>query len=239
MPHPSRRPWIVAHQGAPSGEVLPNTIEAFGRAFAVGADAVELDLRRTADGAVVVHHDAVLPGGGRPILVVTRVELAASAPHVPDLEEVLAALPDRRLHLEVKNAPFDPDWDPDETTVRALVARVDAAGARDRVTVLSFNEPTVAVAREAGLHTGWLLWHALDPLEILARWGERGHAMVLPRLSAMEGEQAAAVVSAAREAGAEVGVWTVNEAEEMRRLADLGVTTIYTDEVEVARATLG
>ncbi len=74
---------VIAHRGA-SAARPENTLEAFRHAATLGADWVELDVRRTADDRLTVHHDAVLPDG-RAI-----VHLAAG-----DLPPV-AALPDRR-----------------------------------------------------------------------------------------------------------------------------------------------
>ena len=56
-----RRPLVLAHRGA-SRAAAENTPEAFRLALALGADGVELDVRRAADGALVVHHDPVLNG---------------------------------------------------------------------------------------------------------------------------------------------------------------------------------
>src|SRR5262245_21916718 len=64
---------IIAHRGA-SREQPENTLAAFRRARELGADGVELDVHRTADGAIVVHHDAVIPGVGA-IARLTRGEL--------------------------------------------------------------------------------------------------------------------------------------------------------------------
>ena len=50
-------PLVIAHRGA-SRDAPANTPAAFEAAIAVGADAVELDVRRTADGVLVVHHNA-------------------------------------------------------------------------------------------------------------------------------------------------------------------------------------
>ncbi len=52
------RPWIIGHRGSPRDH-RENTLPSFLRAFDVGAEAIELDVHGTADGAVVIHHDAV------------------------------------------------------------------------------------------------------------------------------------------------------------------------------------
>ena len=64
---------VIAHRGA-SGLEPENTVAAFRRAVALGADGVELDVRRSADGVLVVHHDARL-ADGRAIVTVPEAEL--------------------------------------------------------------------------------------------------------------------------------------------------------------------
>ena len=54
---------VIAHQGATGAGVRPNTIAAFTRARKLNADWVELDVRRSLDGVLVVHHNAHLPDG--------------------------------------------------------------------------------------------------------------------------------------------------------------------------------
>src|SRR3954465_3236369 len=113
---------IFAHRGA-SARYTENTVMAFQGARDLGADWVELDVRRTADGALAVHHDAHL-ADGRAI-----VELAAAAlpPHVPLLAEALAACAPMGVNVEIKNWPADVDFDVSATIVEphapALQAR--------------------------------------------------------------------------------------------------------------------
>ena len=112
---------VIAHRGA-SAAAPENTIEAFRLARELGADMVELDARRTADGQVVVHHDATLPDG-RTIVELARAELPAS---VPDLRDALAACEDMDVNIEIKNWPADPDFDPDEQVIERRLARARA-----------------------------------------------------------------------------------------------------------------
>lgn len=220
---------ILAHRGA-SHRVQENTLEAFRLAGELGADAVELDARRTADGVIVVHHDPVLPGADRPIVAMTRSEVAAAAPHVPDLVDALAACRPLWVDIEIKNAPYEPDADPDD---RGLAAVADLAAGSDVIT--SFNPVTVARAHDLGLSCGWLLTRALDPVAVLAAWP--GYAWVLPGRDAVVGDPAA-VVTAARAAGARVGVWTVDDPGEVRLLAAAGVDLLCTNEPDSAIAAL-
>ena len=57
------RPLVFGHRGA-SAAAPENTVEAFSKARALGADGVELDVRRSADGVLMVHHDAEIAGLG-------------------------------------------------------------------------------------------------------------------------------------------------------------------------------
>ena len=235
MAHPSGRPWIVAHRGARLAEA-ENTIAAFRAAAALGADAVELDARRTGDGVLVVVHDPALPGWDRPIVAMTRDEIRLAAPHVPDLDEALGVCEGMWVDVEIKNAPFEPDWDPDAATTRRVAGLVKALGVTDRVLITSFDPGSVAAAVDEGIRAGLLVIRSADPLDSIAT--VPGIEMVLPNVSALAGERAAEVVSAAADRGVEVGVWTVNEAAEMRRLAGAGVGAIATDDPELAFETL-
>jgi glycerophosphoryl diester phosphodiesterase len=229
------RPLIVAHRGARS--VAPeNTVEAFLRAGELGADGVELDVRLTVDGHLVVHHDAVIAGEATPINRLSLTELRRRHPAVPTLSEAMAACGDLWVDIEVKNNPTEPDWDPEDRAVQVAIEDVDRIGARDRVLVSSFNLPTVDEARAAGLETGWLLPRSIEPLAAAGEWP--GHPWVLASTDAVRGAMAHEVVAAFRPLGIHVGIWTVNDADEMRRLARAGVSAIFTDDVELAVETL-
>src|SRR4051812_46337033 len=125
---------VIAHRGA-SAAAPENTIEAFRLARELGADWVELDARRTADGQVIVHHDAELPDG-RVIVEVQRVDLP---PSVCDLTDALDACEGMRINIEIKNWPADPDFDETEQVARHVVALVQERSLHDRVLVSCFH----------------------------------------------------------------------------------------------------
>jgi Glycerophosphoryl diester phosphodiesterase len=109
MPEMADRPLVLAHRGA-CKRAPENTIEAFRLAAELGADGVELDARRTADGVIVVSHDPVIEGFG---LLVEHpfATLRAEVPSVPTLEEVLALLTgtlDLLVNIEIKCFPTSP-----------------------------------------------------------------------------------------------------------------------------------
>ncbi len=117
--------FVLAHRGgrAPSAdgssaEVRENTEAAFRRARRAGADGVELDVRQTADGELVVVHDVDLPGVG-PVHTVRSWELP---PWVPSLDAALDACGDGVVDIEIKNAPTEPGFDPDQRVAHQVVA---------------------------------------------------------------------------------------------------------------------
>src|SRR3954469_14433888 len=85
LPVMSRKPLVLGHRGA-SAAAPENTVAAFARARELGADGVELDVRRSADGVLVVHHDPDLRDAG-PIKAMTLAELRATQPDLATLEE--------------------------------------------------------------------------------------------------------------------------------------------------------
>ncbi|MGC3996273.1 MAG: glycerophosphodiester phosphodiesterase [Anaeromyxobacter sp.] len=263
MPHSYLQrpgPWLVAHRG---GSLLApeNTLAAFDRAAALGADAIETDVRLTADGVVVTFHDddtARLLGEPGTIEARTFAELArldAGARFTPDggatfpfrgqgltvprLTEVLARYPDLRLNIDAK-----PD---DEALAAALAAVIRGAGAGDRVCVGSFFD---AQAERLGrLLPGcarYLPEQAATCHVLAAKSGQ-------PAASCPGGYQLAdlphrlgdlvvvdaAVVAHFHALGIPVHVWTVDEEAEMRELLALGVDGLVTDRPDVAARVLG
>jgi glycerophosphoryl diester phosphodiesterase len=112
---------VFAHRGCTEG-FTENTIEAFAEARRLGADGVELDVRLTADGALAIHHDAEIPGIG----TIDQLAVADLPAHVPLLADALAACEGMLVNVEIKNAPQDPGWDPDEAVAALTAAAIDS-----------------------------------------------------------------------------------------------------------------
>ena len=221
---------IFAHRGA-SAAKRENTCAAFREARRLGADGVELDVRRNADGALVVHHDAAI--AGRPILEMTVADLPED---VPLLEAALASCQPMTVNIEIKNLPTEADFDPEETLaegVAHLVAELDLLAS---VLVSSFNLATVDAVRRAEpkLATGWLTVAQLDQHRALATAAERGHAALHPHHRAVS----EALVAEAHGRGLAINTWTVDDPERMAELARWGVDSIITNRVDVAIETL-
>ena len=115
----TRRPLVLGHRGA-SAAVPENTLAAFARAREMGADGVELDVRRTLDDVLVVHHDPYVEGAGV-IRSVTFADLRAARPDLPTLDDALDACRGLLVNTEVKCLPWEPDPDTDGAVGRATI----------------------------------------------------------------------------------------------------------------------
>ncbi|HUF85220.1 MAG TPA: glycerophosphodiester phosphodiesterase [Acidimicrobiia bacterium] len=231
-------PRILAHRGA-CRVAQENTLAAFSAAAALGADGVELDVHRSADGVLVVHHDADAPGIG----VLAEHSAAAirrTLPYVPTLEEALDACAGLLVNIEVKNLPGDADFDHDDRAAKELVELLHARDRRDDVLISSFNLATIdrVRTRDPKLPTGFLTLLGFDPLAGAAVANDHGHAAVHPDVRSLPGPAAAAVATQAHDLGLTVNVWTVDDPNEIRRLAAAGVDGIVTNVPDVARDTL-
>jgi glycerophosphoryl diester phosphodiesterase len=224
---------VIAHRGA-SAAAPENTIDAFRLARTLGADWVELDARRTADGAVVVHHDDHL-ADGRVIVDLDRADLPAS---VPDLTDALDACAGMAVNIEIKNWPGDADFDPDESVAAFVAAEVGRRGSQGEVLVSCFHRPTIDRIRalDPTIPTAFLHHLYEGTLEdLIAGVAAGGHTALHP----WDGFADERYLGLARDAGLEVNVWTVDDPERMRALVDLGVDGICTNVPDVARSVVG
>lgn len=223
------RPLVIAHRGA-SADAPENTCDAFRLAAEQGADWVELDVRRTADGHLAVLHDGTLPDG-RLLVDCRREDVPGS---VPSLAQALDACAGMGVNVEIKNGPGEPDYDPDDHVAVRVVELLAARGGRDEVLISSFTAHTVErVRRDAlRLRTAWLVGE-LSPGNV-AITAAAGHQAIHP----WDHGTTAEGVDAAARAGLEVNVWTVDDVARMVELAEMGVAGIVTNVPAVARRAL-
>jgi glycerophosphoryl diester phosphodiesterase len=232
VPSPQPAPLVLAHRGARM--VAPeNTLEAFSVALAQGADGVELDVHCTADGALVVHHDAEAVGLG--ILAERQLaDIRAERPEIPTLDEVLDACEGSLVNIEIKNLPTDADYDDSDRAAALVVQLLDGRGHRDDVLVSSFNLATIDRVRELepAVPTGYL--SIFDPLEGLDICAEHGHGALHPFFALVSVETVDAIMRRAQDLDVAINVWTVNDGDEMVRFAAAGVAAIITDVPDLA-----
>jgi len=148
------RPRVMAHRGA-SYDRPENTAAAFAEARIQGADWVELDVRLSADGVLMVNHDAHY-ADGRPV----RQVMACDAPaDTLNLAEALEACEGMGVNVEVKNLPGELDHDASDLVCEAVAGLVGAYRPIDELLVSSFDISAADRIRaaEPSLPTGWVV----------------------------------------------------------------------------------
>ncbi len=230
------RPIVYGHRGAPA-HARENTVEAFVLAIEHGADGVELDVRRSRDGALVVHHQDRPALGSAPFVTQDLRTIKAAVPWVPTLDEAWQAIGSGALlNIEIKNDPTQADFDPARQIAADVVDWIRANAARERVVVSSFDGAALAAIRIRApeIVTGLLVTAAVDPFEAIG-WAIRDghHSLHLPAPVVLD--DPAKIVTTARPL--DVLVWTVNDPATALLLADAGVDGIFSDDPGLMVAT--
>ena len=242
-------PRVIAHRGG-RGLWPENTLYAFRKAADLGVDVLEMDIRQTADGILVVLHDETVDrttDGSGPVAALTLSQLqqldagyrwtpdgGKTHPHrgqgltVPSLREVFSALPGARMNLEIKTR--------DAALSKPLCELVREHRMEHRVVVASFGQDAMDTFRSAcpGVATAATAEEArqlfrltalfLDPL-----FKPRAEALQVPERFGNLEVLTPRFVRAARRLNLKIDVWTVNEPEDMKRLIALPVDGIMTD----------
>jgi glycerophosphoryl diester phosphodiesterase len=221
----------VAHRGDPIGH-RENTLPAFAAAVAQGADMVELDLRRTRDGAIVALHDQSLlrlwdldvSVGELDLPTVTR--LGQGDVRIPTLRQVIDAVP-LAMDLMV-------DFTRREVVAGALDQAL-AADALDRCLFVTGNVEALRLLRGlAGRARLGLTWTDGDdpPLGLLDELGAE-------YWNPMFGFVTEGGVDAVHRAGRLVSTWTVDEPDDMARVLAAGVDAVVSNRVAELVGVLG
>lgn len=225
------RPQVIAHRGASRAE-RENTVEAFRRAAEMGADAVELDVRRSADGVLVVHHDAHL-ADGRAIPDLAAADLPD---RLPTLDQALDACAGMWVNVEIKHMPGEPGFDHDRTLAAQVVELLRARGDDpDRWVISSFDLRTVERVRQLWpeLPTAWLTLGATP--EQIRDLAAAGHRALHPEVS----QVSEAMIAACHEHGLALNTWTCDDPARMVELAGWGIDGICTNVPDEALTALG
>ncbi len=207
-----KRALILGHRGAPA-LVPENTLESFRRALELGADGFEFDVRRSADGRLVVVHDARV--GARWVARSTYAALRATrrGAAMPVLEDVLREFGRAWLDIELKVPGI-------EAPVLELAARYCRRG---RFVITSFSREVVAQmkALNPDVPVGWLLRRPVPPED----WQKLALNYLVPHFRALQPP----LVKAARQRGLGLITWTINTSRDLRRALDLGVDAVISD----------
>lgn len=239
LDHPAT--LAFAHRGG-AADGLENTAAAFRRAVDAGYRYLETDVHVTSDGALVAFHDATLDrvtdARGRiaelPWSQVRQARVAGSEP-LPLFEELLESFPETRWNVDIKA----------EGALLPLVGLIRRTGAWDRVCVGSFSESRVARALKlagprlaTSYGTRGVVGLRLRSYGLPAWVRRTAVAVQVPERQSGIRVVDHAFVRAAHARGLQVHVWTVNEAERMAALLDLGVDGIMTDHIDTLRTVL-
>ena len=245
----------IAHRGG--GTLAPEeTLVAYHNALAVGADVLEMDVRMTGDGVLVLLHDNSVDrttDGTGVIAARTYAEIAAldagyrytpdggeSYPYrdqgvvIPRFADVLEEFPEQLFAIEIKETDI----------VDEVVAVIEQTGSVDRVVVAAFADSSVL--RTRALNPAILTALTLTESFELARLTPEEEARWIPPAWILQtptdfGEIIIdqSFVDRAHGVGVEIQLWTINDPDEMTTFLDMGVDGIMTDDPETLESLIG
>jgi glycerophosphoryl diester phosphodiesterase len=225
-------PLIIGHRGA-SREAPGNSLASFSEAIRQGADGVELDVRRTLDGTLVIHHSATRHRV--PVSKLTYADLVRRCRHEPPTLDAVARLCAGRIavNIEIKERGF-------EAEVLELLSRrigtewlLITSFKAEVISTVKQLDPTLTCGLVVGL-AGMLGKSRRNPRPPLQRAVECGADFIVPHQLLAPPPRAPrrhhGILEPADQRGMPVVVWTVNGPARMRRyLADARVAGIITD----------
>jgi len=218
---PKQKFLRIAHRGASAYEP-ENTLRSFGKAVEMGTDMVELDVRKSLDGRLVIIHDSRVDrttNGKGQVRMKSLVELkeldAGMGERIPTLEEAVECVAGRtKLVIELKEDGLE------DRVIRVI----KEFGVADDVFVVSFKPVRLRAVKELepDLKTGLILFASVDPLGAARKCGADAVAPFRWFITRKLAERA-------RAAGMYLFTWTVDEKERAERLRDMGVSGIVTN----------
>ncbi|HSN78653.1 MAG TPA: glycerophosphodiester phosphodiesterase family protein [Anaerolineae bacterium] len=240
-------PLNLGHRGA-RGLAPENTLASMKAGMNAGADGVEFDVQRTADGHLVVFHDDDLKricGVGGRVVTSTLAQLREldagrhfglqfAGELIPTLDEVIETLPASAfLNIEAKRFRFRSD-----RLEAGIMHAIQRHNLLARCIVSSFNPVLLwRMGRMDRTIPLGLLYAPDEPPGLNRGWPR--HLLRLAALHPYHEQVTPKLMQQTHRRGQQVNTWTVNEPTEMRRLIDLGVDGIITDRPDLLSALLG
>jgi len=240
--HPRR---LYAHRGA-SAERPENTLPAFERAIELGVDALELDIHLTRDNHIIVAHDdnalrtcgvqarwsdldladvARLDAGWGFVAADGTRPFAGTGIAVPTFEDVITRFPSVQLNVDIKGNP--------PTKILELVRRL---GAEERITLAGFETTTMIALRRLGyggetaLSQGEVASLLALPAVLWRQLPFTGTAVQVPTHQGPLRLDRQTFIAKCHSLGLRVDYWVIDDANEARRLLDLGADGIMTND---------
>ncbi len=187
-----------------------------------------MDVRKSADGVLVLHHDARLPDD--PTKSIAQTHSCDLPEHIPTLAEALEVCQGVGVILEIKNDPNEPGYDSQNQISVAVAGTLTAYTQRQMV--ISFNLASIdrIKATDPKVATGLLVFDPMMSAQGIEVAAEGGHELI----SFHESLVSSKLVSQAHDQGLAVHTWTVNQPEVMRRVLTDGVDGIVSDYPDLA-----
>lgn len=213
---------IIAHRGASSLEP-ENTIRSFIKAQEFPIDMIEFDVRKTADGKIVVIHDHDLKrlfGVNKTISHTKLVEIKSisigSGREIPTLEEALAVIK-VPVNIEIKAPGLEEDLIALIKNFSSMVlVSSGLPTVLKKIRTLDENTDLALIIGKGELHLLPILHYLTKNLKLLSIHPK------YPLVNALS-------IKALRLLGKDINVWTVNEPHEYNKMLQLGVDGIFTD----------
>ncbi len=238
-------PLAFAHRGF-SLDGLENSMAAFQAAVELGTVHLETDVHTTSDGVLLVFHDSsldrVTDSIGK-VSELTAAQVAAAriggVEPVPTFDELVSALPQVRLNLDVK------DWN----SVGPMAAAIEKHGGHDRILVTSFSDRRrravlsklsrrVASSAGSSLTALFVLLGPVLPVPLARKLLSGVDVFQVPVRYGRFPVVTPGFIRRAHRCDRQVHVWTVNDPAEMERLLDLGVDGIVSDRLDLLKEVL-
>jgi glycerophosphoryl diester phosphodiesterase len=241
---------VIAHRGG-NGQWPGETLFAFAEAKKLGVDVLEMDIRVTRDGQLVMMHNPTVrttTKGWLPVRCYTLAEIQklnagydwreeetgvrafrdSQDPdlRVPSFEQVLKRFGDMRMNIEIKG------WHPlrNKAIAQEFCRLIDKYDMRNRILVASFHQGVLRVIREqlpgVAISASTV---QVARFVVSSRWGLRRYKPNVAVIQTCSRSINARVVDSARKHGLKLHGWTVDDTNEMDRLIDLGVDGIITN----------
>jgi len=240
---------VIAHRGGRS--LGPeSTLYTYRNAVKLGVDVLEMDVRSTRDGKLIILHDRTVArttnatGSVENYTLVELKELDAAhrwspdngrtfplrnkGVKIPTLAEVLAEFPETKMNLEIKDSR--------SSTIQSLCRLIRDHQMTKKVMVASFDADSLKefrllcpqVATSAGASEA-MLFYGLQKIYLEALYSPDAQALQIPETYGDLRVVNRRFIAAAHARNMRVQVWTVNDVKAMKRLLNLGVDGIMTD----------
>lgn len=232
-------PQIVAHRGS-AADRPENALSSFIAAAESGAEQIELDVHLSADGELVVIHDARLeqtalgegPVSGMTLAELKQIRLRGTEEVIPTLAEVLDSVGEKiHTRIEIKQDAARRDYEGMGERIREAV---ESRELKNRVTVMCFQLASLVPFAREGYETS---------LSFSKNFGSEKDLVGLVKKLADEGisdvgyffhELDAEGIETIKAAGLTVGIWTVNGAPRLDYWLRQPISYILTDQAELA-----